>query len=253
MRWKRTALRKVKHLGPFAHGLLEEIELRMLPRKPRTVVIAFAIWWMVSFFAAPHCFETEVFVPRIRMKLSNSKSSIAEPRHRSAQVGPTTRFHLHGLTRHSICLRITENTGRRRLASGADCVARGNAHRAGRVCARKTDSPSHQPIHVRRVDVRVPERSDRIKPLLVGHDEQNVRPSRRHRRSENVRRTEFGAALVYKASRKCHSERSAAKSRNPAEILLGFATGCLDFARHDERKPEMLHSAQHDGAFLGFF
>jgi hypothetical protein len=24
--------------------------------------------------------------------------------------------------------------------------------------------------------LRVPERSDRIKPLLVGHDEQNVRP-----------------------------------------------------------------------------
>ena len=37
-------------------------------RKPRTVVIAFAIWWMVSFFAAPHCFEAEVFVPRIRIE-----------------------------------------------------------------------------------------------------------------------------------------------------------------------------------------
>src|SRR6266480_2365032 len=132
----------------------------MLPRQPRTVIIAFGIWWMVGFFAAPHFFETEVFVPRIRMKLSNSKSSIAEARHRSAQIGSATRFHLHGLTSHSICLRITENTGRRRLASGADCVARGHAHRASRVCARKTDSPSHQPIHVRRVDVRIPERSD---------------------------------------------------------------------------------------------
>ena len=131
---------------------------------------------MVSFFAAPQCFETEVFVPRIRMELSDSKSSIAETRHRSAQVGPATRFHLHGLTRHRICLRISEHARRRRLASGADCVARGNANWAGRVCVRKTDSPSHQPIHVRRVNVRIPERSDRIEPLLVGHDEQNVRP-----------------------------------------------------------------------------
>src|SRR5438045_4451700 len=148
----------------------------MLPRQPRTVVIAFAIWWMVSFFAAPQRFETEVFVPRIRMKLSDSKSSVAETRHRSAQVGPTTRFHLHRLIRHSICLRIGEHSGRRRLASGADCVARGNANWAGRVCVRKTDSPSHQPIHVRRVDMRVAERSDRIEPLLVRRDEQNLRP-----------------------------------------------------------------------------
>src|SRR5207245_11613925 len=97
----------------------------MLPRKPRTVVIAFAIWRMVSFFAAPQRFETEVFVPRIRMELSDSKSSIAKTRHRSAQVGPTTRFHLHRLTRHSICLRIGEHSGPRRLASGADGLARG--------------------------------------------------------------------------------------------------------------------------------
>src|SRR6266480_7900365 len=152
----------------------------MLPRQPRTVIIAFAIWWMVGFFAPPHFFETEVFVPRIRMELSDSKSSITKTRYRSAQVGPTTRFHLHGLTRHSICLRIGEHSGRRRFASGADCVARGNANWAGRVCVRKTDSPSHQPIHVRRVDMRVPERSDRIEPLLVRHDEQNVRPGRWH-------------------------------------------------------------------------
>ncbi len=170
-------MRKVKHLSPFAHGLLEEIELRMLPRQPRTVVIAFAIWWMVSFFAAPQRFETEVFVPRVCMELADSKSSIAKTRHRSAQVGPAPRLHLHGLTRHSICLGIGEHSGRRRLASGADRIARGNANWAGRVCVRKTDSPSHQPIHVRRVNVRVPERSDRIEPLLVGHDKQNVRPS----------------------------------------------------------------------------
>jgi hypothetical protein len=79
------------------------------------------------------------------------------------------------LIRNSIRLRISEDSGRSRLASGADRIAGGNANWAGRVCVRKTDSPSHQPIHVRGVDVRVPERSDGIEPLLVGHDEQNVR------------------------------------------------------------------------------
>src|SRR6185369_11580537 len=149
----------------------------MFPRQPRPVVISFAIWWMVSFFAAPHCFKTQIFVPRIRMELADSECSIAEARHRSAQIGPATRFHINGLTRHSICLRISENAGRRGFASCADCVARGNANRTRRVCTRKADSPSHQPIHVRRVGVRVPQGSDRIEPLLVGHDEQNVRPA----------------------------------------------------------------------------
>jgi hypothetical protein len=147
------------------------------------------------------------------MELSDSKRSIAEARHRSSQIGPATRFHLHGLTRHSICLRISENASRRRLTSGADRISSGNTNRARRVSVRKTDSPSHQPIHVRRVDMRVSERTDRIEPLLVGHDKQNVRPSVWHRRKENIPRTEFGAALVYKPSGKCHSERSLAKSR----------------------------------------
>ena len=31
----------------------------------------------------------------------------------------------------------------------------------------------------------------------------------------------------------CHSERSAAESKNPAELSNGAVTGCLDFARHD--------------------
>src|SRR5262249_58500698 len=106
----------------------------MLPVQPRTVVIAFAIGWMVSFLAAPHRFETEILVPRIRMELADSKSSIAETRHRSAQVVPATRFHLHSLAANRICLRIAENAGRWRLASCTDCVSRGNANRAGRVC-----------------------------------------------------------------------------------------------------------------------
>src|SRR3954451_5718598 len=77
--WKRTALWKVKHLCAFAHGLLQEIELRMLPRQPRTVIIAFTVWRVVSFLAPPQRFETKVFVPRIRMELSHSKGSVAEP------------------------------------------------------------------------------------------------------------------------------------------------------------------------------
>ena len=140
------------------------------------VVDDFPIWRMISFFAAPQRFETEVFVPRIRMELSDSKTSIAEKRHRSGKVGPAARFHLYCLTRHSICLRISKNAGRRRLASGANRIARGNANRTRCVCIRETDPPSHQPVHVRRANMRVPERSDRIEPLLVGHDKQNVRP-----------------------------------------------------------------------------
>jgi hypothetical protein len=133
---------------------------------------------MVGFFAAPQPFETKVFVPRIGMELSDPKSPIAEARHRSAEVRPATRFHLYGLTGRGISLRISKHASRRRLASCADCVARGNANRAGRICVRKSDSSSHQPIHVRRVDVRIAERSDRIEPLLIGHDEQNVGPRR---------------------------------------------------------------------------
>src|SRR4029077_7717102 len=31
----------------------------------------------------------------------------------------------------------------------------------------------------------------------------------------------------------CHPERSEAQSKDPAELLFGFATGFLDFARND--------------------
>ncbi len=31
----------------------------------------------------------------------------------------------------------------------------------------------------------------------------------------------------------CHPERSEAQSKDPAELLIGFATGFLDFARND--------------------
>ena len=31
----------------------------------------------------------------------------------------------------------------------------------------------------------------------------------------------------------CHPERSEAQSKDPAELLLGFVTGFIDFARND--------------------
>ena len=50
--------------------------------------------------------------------------------------------------------------------------------------------------------------------------------------------------LQHQACNHCHSERSGAKSRNPAATRSGSATGCLDFARHDgkilDRKPRRL-------------
>src|SRR5436190_16366288 len=101
---------------------------------------------MVSFFAAPQLFETEVFVPWRGMELPDPKSSISKARHRPAHVRSATRFHLHGLTRHRICLRIAEHAGRGRLAPRADRVARGNTHRARRVCIPKSDPPSHQSV-----------------------------------------------------------------------------------------------------------
>src|SRR3954451_5643044 len=88
--WKRTALWKIKHLCAFAHGLLQEIELRMLPRQPRTVVIAFTIWRMIGLFATPQGFETQIFIPRSCMELSDSERSIPKARHRSSQVRSAT-------------------------------------------------------------------------------------------------------------------------------------------------------------------
>ncbi|HEY6071217.1 MAG TPA: hypothetical protein VIU85_07590 [Chthoniobacterales bacterium] len=34
---------------------------------------------------------------------------------------------------------------------------------------------------------------------------------------------------------KCHPERSEAESKDPVELLFGFAAGFLDFARNDGR------------------
>src|SRR5262249_4577396 len=115
----------------------------MLSRQPRTVVVAFPVWRMIRLFAAPQRFETKVFIPRIRMELSHPKPPIPTARNVPPQVGPAPLFLLSGLARHGICLRVAEHARRRRLASGADRIARRHADRTRRVCVRKSDSPLH--------------------------------------------------------------------------------------------------------------
>src|SRR5262249_46938367 len=99
----------------------------MLPGQPRTVVIPFAIWRVIGFFATPQRFETEIFVPRVGMELSDSERSIPEARYRSGQVRAATRFHFQGLTVHRTCLGVRKNARRGRLASSADRIPRGDA------------------------------------------------------------------------------------------------------------------------------
>ena len=70
---------------------------------------------------------------------------------------------------------VGEDPGGRRLAAGADRVAGRHAHRAGGVGVGEAHPAPHQPVQVGRVDVAVAERGDRVEPLLVGHDEEDVR------------------------------------------------------------------------------
>jgi len=63
------------------------------------------------------------------------------------------------------------------------CGARGDAGRAGRVGATKQRPFRRQLVQVRRADRRVPQKRQAISAHLVGHDEKNVRPGRRCRRS----------------------------------------------------------------------
>jgi hypothetical protein len=60
------------------------------------------------------------------------------------------------------------------LASGADGIAGGDADRTGGVCPREGNSSPNQPIQIRRVNISVAQSCDRIKPLLIGHQEQNM-------------------------------------------------------------------------------
>ena len=126
---------------------------------------------MVGLFAAPQRFVPYVFIPWIRMELSDSKRPIIKTRHDSTEVRSATRFHLYRLPRDRVSLRVAEDARRRRLATGPDHVASGYANRTCGVCIRKRDSPLHQAIDVWRVDMRVTERSDCIESLLIGHNE----------------------------------------------------------------------------------
>ena len=94
------------------------------------------------------------------------------------QIRPATGFHLRSLAGHRICLHIAEKAGRRRFTSRANGIPSGNANWTSRVCIRKAESPAHQSIEVRGVNVRVTERSDGIEPLLVRHDEQYIGSAR---------------------------------------------------------------------------
>src|SRR5438067_3791231 len=135
---------------------------------------------MISFFTAPQSFVTQVFIPWRRMEFPNSKSPIPEARHRSTQICSATRFHFRRLAGQRIWLLIFKDTRGWRLASCADGIAGGNANWTRGICIRKTDPSPHQTIEVRRINVRVTKCSDRIEPLLVGHDEQYVGPVQCH-------------------------------------------------------------------------
>src|SRR5205823_6312144 len=130
---------------------------------------------MVGLFTTPQRFVAYVFIPRICMELSDSESPVSQLRHLARQIRSATRFHLFRLPCRRLRLRIAENARRRRLASCADRVASGNANRTRRVLPGKANSPMYQTIQVRGINVRIAKCSDRIEPLLIGHDEQNVR------------------------------------------------------------------------------
>src|SRR4030095_11024868 len=135
---------------------------------------------MIRLFTAPERFVADIFVPGIRMELPYSKSPVSLTRHCACQIWSATLFHFSGLPRSRLWFCIAEGTRSYRFASCADCVTRGDANRTGSVCPGKADSPAYQPIHVRRVNARVTERSDRIESLLIRHDEQYVRSAYSH-------------------------------------------------------------------------
>src|SRR5438128_2251255 len=114
------------------------------------------------------------------MEFSNSKSSVPEARHRACQICSATRFHFRRLTCQKFRLGIFKDASRWRLTSCSNRIASGDTNGTRCVCIRKRDSASHQPIEIRCVNVAVTERSDRIEPLLVRHDEQDVGPCHWH-------------------------------------------------------------------------
>ena len=61
----------------------------------------------------------------------------------------------------------------------------GDAHRTAiateAVVAPKTETPPHQTVQMRRANVGVAPSTDRVRPLIIGEEEQNIRPHRRGR------------------------------------------------------------------------
>src|SRR6266480_8137210 len=131
---------------------------------------------MVSLFTAPQSFVTYVFIPRICMELPDSKSPVSQARHCARQIGSATRFHFSGLPRCRLWLCIAEGARGYRFASCTDRVPRRNANRTSRIRIGKADSPANQAIQIRRINVRITERSDGIESLLIRHDEQYIGP-----------------------------------------------------------------------------
>ena len=103
------------------------------------------------------------------MELPDSKSPVPQARHCARQIWSATRFHFSGLSRRRLWFCIAEGARGYRFASCTDRVPRRDANRTGSVCIGKADSSAHQPVEVRRINVRITERGDGIESLLVGH------------------------------------------------------------------------------------
>src|SRR5215216_5136215 len=133
---------------------------------------------MVSLFAAPQRVVTDVFVPGIGMELSDSKSSVSESRHCACQIRSATRLHFSGLPRRRLWFCIAEGARCYWFTPCTDGVPRRDTNWTSRICIGKADTPAHQPVEVRRINVRITKRGDGIESLLVGHDIEYIGPGR---------------------------------------------------------------------------
>lgn len=65
-------------------------------------------------------------------------------------------------------------------------LAHGLTERPHYICVREGHALAHEGIHVRGMYLAVPERTDRVKALVVGEEEEDVRPSRARARLERM-------------------------------------------------------------------
>lgn len=115
------------------------------------------------------------------MELSDSKGPIPQTRNRPPEIRSATGFHFSSLSRCRLWYCVAEGARGYRFTSCTDRVACRDTNRTSRIRIGKADSPPHEAIKVRRVNMRITERSDGIKPLLVGHDKQYIGPGGRCR------------------------------------------------------------------------